>query len=110
MTMRRQFLYRIRPVRLNMLAEGPTPEEANIVADHFRYLQALVERNVVFLAGRTLNDDASAFGIVIFAASTEAEAIEIMTNDPAVAGGVMAAELFPYRIALWADQGPGNPP
>ena len=57
------------------------------------------------MAGRTLNNDETAFGIVVFRAPSEAEALETMQSDPAVAAGVMRAELFPYRIALLSAQG-----
>jgi len=103
-----QFLYRIQPTRLGMLVEGPTELEAAITGEHFRYLQKLVEDGVVLMAGRTLNADASTFGIVVLVASSEAEAAERMKNDPAVKHGVMRAELFPYRVGLWSAQGPGE--
>ena len=103
-----QYLYRICPARRTMLSEGPTAHEAAVIAEHFDYLQRLVERNVVFLAGRTLNDDETAFGIVIFAAPSAVAALEIMRSDPAVAKGVMDAELYPYRIALWSSRGPAG--
>ena len=102
----KQYLYRIHPSRAAMLTEGPTREEAVAVDEHFAYLQRLVGENVVLLAGRTLNQDEHAFGIVIFVAATAAEALAIMHGDPAVKQGVMTAELFPYRIALWSPQGP----
>ena len=101
-----QFLYRIQPTRKEMLTGGPTPSEVSVIDQHFEYLARLVAEGVVFLAGRTLITDERTFGIVIFQAPTEAEAIELMRNDPAVSGGVMAAELFPYRIALWSPTGP----
>jgi len=94
------FLYKIQPSRAEMLSAGPTAEEGRIVSEHFAYLKELTDAGVVFLAGRTLNTDASSFGIVIFSASTEQEALQIMQNDPAVKQGVFRAELFPYRIAL----------
>ena len=96
------FLYRIQPTRPEMLRDGLTGHEAEVVGRHFRYLEQLVSEGVVVLAGRTLNTDESAFGIVIFRAPSQAEARELMQNDPAVIGGVMRAELFPYRIALLA--------
>ena len=46
-----QFIYRIQPIRPDMLASGPTQEGARIVAEHFSYLQGLAERGVVHLAG-----------------------------------------------------------
>jgi uncharacterized protein YciI len=101
-----QFLYRIQPTRLGMLTEGPTEHESAIIDEHFEYLQKLVGQGVVFTAGRTQNAGERTFGIVIFAADSEAEAAELMRNDPAVSSGVMRAELFPYRTALWSPIDP----
>lgn len=95
-----QYLYKIQPTRLGMLTEGPTPDEGRLVGEHFAYLQKLTTDGVVLLAGRTLDADARAFGIVVFLAASDEEARRIMDGDPAVAGGVMIAELFPYRIVL----------
>lgn len=55
------------------------------------------------MAGRTLNADETAFGIVVFRADSETSARQIMHDDPAVKLGVMHAELFPYRVALWSN-------
>lgn len=97
------FLYRIQAVRPEMVSAGATPEESEIVAQHFSYLQHLTETGVVLLAGRTLNTDYSTFGIVIFRAASEAAAREVVASDPAVRQRVMRAELYPYRIALLGD-------
>jgi len=86
-----------------MLTEGPTAEEQQVLSAHFEYLRGLTEAGVVLLAGRTLNTDSTCFGIVIFRASSEEEALRLMNGDPAVAGGVMRAELFPYSVALKSD-------
>ncbi len=94
------FLYKIQPVRPEMLSVGLTPEEEQIISEHFSYLEGLTEAGVVLLAGRTLNTDYSSFGIVILTAGSEEEARRIMLNDPAVKQRVMRAELYPYRIAL----------
>jgi len=95
-----EYLYTIQPTRVAMLVEGPTPEEAAIVSQHFDYLSALVQSAVVVLAGRTLTTDERSFGIVILRAESDDDARSIMENDPAVKAGVMRAELYPYRIAL----------
>ncbi len=58
-----------------MLAGGPTESEAAIIGQHFQYLERLVAEGVVFMAGRTMVTDERAFGIVIFQAASEAEAI-----------------------------------
>jgi uncharacterized protein len=101
-----QFLYRIQPARPGMLAEGPTGREVSIVNEHFEYLQKLVAEGVVFMAGRTQNIGERTFGIVIFEAASESDAVALMENDPAVKLGVMKAELFPYRVALWSPKAP----
>lgn len=95
-----QFLYYLQPTRLAMLTEGPTSEEAETVSRHFAYLKDLTENGVMILMGRTQNNDESTFGIAIFEAEDEAAARRIMENDPAVAGGVMRATLYPYKVAL----------
>ena len=95
-----QWLYRIQPTRLTMLADGPTERESEVVSKHYAYLQRLTEEGAVLLAGRTTNTDPSGFGIVIFEAETESDAQALVAADPAVIHGVMNAELFPYRIAL----------
>ena len=95
-----QFLYFLKPTRLGMVTDGPTPEEEETVSRHFAYLSDLTERGVMILVGRTQNSDESTFGIAIFEAENESAARTIMENDPAVAGGVMSATLYPYKVAL----------
>ncbi|MCP4536627.1 MAG: hypothetical protein GY832_05730 [Chloroflexi bacterium] len=100
-----QYLYTIHPTRPEMLSDGPTDNEAEIVSQHFGYLKDLTERGVVILAGRTLNTDESTFGTVIFKAQSEKAARQVMESDPAVKNGVMRAKLYPYRVALMAQGG-----
>lgn len=97
------YLYKIQPVRPEMLTGEPTVEEQRIVGLHFEYLKKLTGQGIVVLAGRTLNTDHSSFGIVIFKADSEEQARSIMHNDPAVQNRVMRGELYPYRIALLGD-------
>lgn len=101
-----QFLYRIQATRLGMLGEGLTERESLIVGEHFAYLQDLVSKGVVFMAGRTLTTDERTFGIVVFAAESEEDALALVQNDPAVKQGIMEAELFPYRVSLWSSVTP----
>ena len=96
----KQWIYVLKVTRLEMLTKGTSPEEDEIVGQHFAYLMDLTEKGVVILMGRTQNNDASTFGIAIFEAKDEATARSIMENDPAVKGGVMTATLYPYKIAL----------
>jgi uncharacterized protein len=94
------FLYKIQPIRPEMLIDGSTTEEEEIIELHFAYLQRLTKAGIVLLAGRTLNTDPSSFGIIIFKAASEQDARQIMHNDPAVKRHVMRADLYPFRIAL----------
>ncbi len=97
------FLYQLKPTRLEMLVDGGTPEEQRIVGEHFARLQRLTADGVVVLAGRTLHTDETSFGIVVFRADDEPTARELMESDPAVVGGVMTAELHPFALALLAS-------
>ena len=97
------FIYKIQPVRPEMLTEGYTPGEEQIIAEHFSYLEELTKSGVVYLAGRTLTTDYSSFGIVIFGAHSEEVARQVMLNDPAVKTKVMRAELYPFNIALLGE-------
>jgi uncharacterized protein YciI len=96
-----QFLYRIQPVRHDMLTKGSTESESHIVSEHFNYLKRLTEDGVIILAGRTQTTDYSSFGIVLLKAETIEEAREIMLNDPAVKNKVFRAELYPYKTSLF---------
>ena len=98
----KHYLYRIQPTRHEMLTEGSTPREAEIVAEHFNYLQRLTNEGVAILVGRTLTTEQDSMGIVIFKARSDDEARALMNADPAVSKGVMSAKLFPFRIALHA--------
>jgi uncharacterized protein len=97
-----QFLYRIQPIRHDMLTGGSTELESRIVSEHFNYLKQLANEGVVILAGRTQNTDYSSFGIVLFNAETMEAAREIMLNDPAVKNKVFRAELFHYKTSLFS--------
>ena len=98
-----QFLYRIVPTRADMLVTGPTEHEMQVMAAHFAHLQKLAADGVVLMAGRTLVAGPQAFGIVVFRAASPADAEAVMRGDPAIAQGLMHCELYPYRVAVWAD-------
>jgi len=92
-----------------MLSEGSTPEEDEIVSQHFYWLKENSDKGIVLLAGRTQNTDPSSFGIVIFRAESDQAAQEFAAQDPAVIGGVFSCELYPYRVALLSQTYPvGN--
>lgn len=100
-----QYLYRIQPTRMEMLTEGATPRESELVSQHFQYLQGLMAQGSLILAGRTqTTDDPDGMGIIVFNAESDEAAQVVVDNDPAVANGVFRAKLFPYRVALIAEE------
>ncbi|MBU0756372.1 MAG: YciI family protein [Planctomycetes bacterium] len=101
---RLQFIYVLKQIPELVDPENWTERENEIVARHFERLRHLLKEGSLILAGRTLNNDPSTFGIVIFEASSEKEARKIMESDPAVEEKIMTAELFPYRVALIRNQ------
>lgn len=98
-----QYLYRLQPTRLAMLTDGPSEAEATAIGAHFAYLQALLAAGGLILAGRTMNSDATTFGVAIFYAPDLPSAEATMAGDPAVAAGVMSAELFAFHTALVSE-------
>ena len=57
-----EYLYKIQPIRDGMLKTGATEEEKRIVGEHFSYLQELIGKGVLVMAGRTLNIETVALG------------------------------------------------
>lgn len=88
----------LRPVREEMPFE-PTEAESRIVGEHYEYLKQLhSERRLVLAGPSALPGDT--FGLGIFEQDDRAEVEAIVAADPAVAGGIMTAEIRPYRIAV----------
>ncbi len=101
--LQRLFLYRVQPVRKDLLTTPPTDEESKALDQHLNYLKDLTAKGVVLLVGRTTNRDETSFGIIIFHAESEEAARKIMEGDPAVQNGVFHATLFPFQIVLAAS-------
>src|SRR4029453_9092851 len=94
------FLYTLRPARLAMLTEGPTPEEQALAAQHWTYSQDMLSRGTLVFAGRTLQRDPTTFAFAVIRASSLDAARAVAERDPAVAGGVFAPEVFPFQPML----------
>lgn len=81
-----------------------TAADQSIVGDHFKRLVKLKDDGIVVLAGRMelAMNDADMKGLVIFYATDEKAANELMNNDPAVKSSIMLAKVYPYSIAVSA--------
>ena len=95
-----QFIYVLKLIPELFDENKWTSTEESIVEEHFKKLEFLLSEGKLVLAGKTLNLDEKTFGIVILEVESEVEAKNLMVNDPAVKGGIMIAELSPYRVAL----------
>ena len=94
------FLYTLRPVRHAMLTDGATPDEQALAAQHWAYSQQLLAQGTVIFGGRTMNRDPTTFAFVVIRAASLDAARAIAERDPAVVGGVFAAEVFPFQPML----------
>jgi uncharacterized protein YciI len=90
------FIYVLTLIRRETL-QKMTPKEDAIIDEHFEYLRNALNKGKLVLAGRCLEGE---FGIVIFHAESEEQAVEFMKNDPSVKKRVMTAKLHPFRVAL----------
>ena len=73
------------------LAEQPLKE-------HGRYMIELYGKGTLKFAGPFLDDSG---GAMVMEADTEADAKVLVAADPAVKGGVMLADLRPWRLVDW---------
>ena len=81
------------------MVDGPTTAEADVLAAHFAYLQRLRDEGRLIVAGPSIVPG-DTFGLVVLDVAHEAEALAAMQADPAIAGGVMSAELRPLRLSV----------
>ncbi|MCC6521355.1 MAG: hypothetical protein IT373_01715 [Polyangiaceae bacterium] len=91
------FAYLLYPTRPGFSPATLTPVEAETIDRHFHYLEELLARGQLLLAGPCLD---GSLGLGIFETETEAEARALMAADPAVVAGVFRAEVRPMRISL----------
>ncbi len=90
------FVYLLKPVRPG-LASAPSPDEERILDVHFQRLEEALARQRLILAGPCVD---GSFGIVVFRAGSQAEALAFMEGDPAITEGLMTATLHPFRVSL----------
>jgi uncharacterized protein len=68
--------------------------------EHGKYMLSLYIKGSMKLAG-PLTDNAG--GAVLLEVANEAEAMAIVTNDPAVKSGVFVYELHPWKLQPWDE-------
>ncbi|MBU7024579.1 MAG: hypothetical protein HXS40_10480 [Theionarchaea archaeon] len=77
--------------------DSMSPQEEEIVEEHFTYLKRALEEGYLILAGPCLD---GAFGVVIFEAASLEEAQQFMRDDPTIKKGLMTGDIHPFRISL----------
>jgi uncharacterized protein len=96
----KQFIYVLRLVPRLYSDSNWTKQDNEVLERHFARFQEAAKSGQLILAGRTKEPGDNTFGIAIFEASDEMAARKFMQADPAVAGGLMTAELHPFAVAL----------
>ena len=86
----------LKPARENFI-RTITTEETRAVEGHFEYFKRLFERGALKFAGRC---EDGWLGLAILECENESEAIALMAEDPAVAGGVFEHTIKAWRTAL----------
>jgi uncharacterized protein len=96
----RQFIYVLKLVPRLYADSAWTKEDTAVLGRHFVRFQNAAKSGQLILAGRTSEPGDKTFGIAIFEAPDDDAARKFMQEDPAVAGGLMTAELHPFAVAL----------
>jgi uncharacterized protein YciI len=95
------WIYLLRPVRPAMV-DDPTEAEQTVLGAHLAHLQRLRDEGALIVAGPSVAG-ADTFGLVVLSIADEREARAAMEADPAVARGIMTAELRPIRLSVVRD-------
>jgi len=95
-----QYVYVLRLAPRYQEEAAWTDTQNAVIARHFERLAEAARAGKVIIAGRTTEPLDKTFGLVIFEADNEADALEFMLSDPAVVAQLMTATLHPYAVAL----------
>ena len=96
-----------------MLTDGATSDEQTLAALHWTYSQDLLKDGTLIFAGRTMHRDPTTFAFAVVRAPSLEDARILAEQDPAVAGGVFTAEIFPFQPMLmgaWPSEAATVPP
>jgi len=100
--MAEQFFVRLLGTRPDW-PEKMTKREEQIMQRHFSYLERLIAKKKVLMAGPVFEN---AFGLVILNVTSQEEAVALMDKEPSVLDGVHTYELSPMRVSLQAHHVP----
>ena len=96
----KQFIYVLHLVPRLYSDAAWTDQDKAAVNRHLANFREAIKSGQLILAGRTMEPGDKTFGIAIFEAKDEEAARKFMEGDPAVAAGVMTAELHPFAVVL----------
>jgi uncharacterized protein YciI len=88
------YLYLATPPRQSFVADA-TPEEYQILGQHFAYMDQVRERGQLLLTGPALD---GSWGVAIFKVTTQEEAEALMRADPAIQVGLFTGKVHPLAI------------
>ncbi|MBP7273458.1 MAG: hypothetical protein KA974_06430 [Saprospiraceae bacterium] len=94
------FIYKLQLLETFKHPENHTDDFNNTILAHFEYLKFHFERGIIKVVGRTTLpfDDPNLFGLCIFDADDENNAITFMHNDPVIVKGIMSGEVLPFNL------------
>ncbi|MFM9958724.1 MAG: SRPBCC domain-containing protein [Phycisphaerales bacterium] len=100
------WLYTFVGLKRADLIETATDEEKKQFGAHAAYVRDLALAGTVVFAGPST--DMKGPAVIVMDVRTEAEARELMENDPAVKNGLMKAKLHPVALSFvrWRDEAP----
>ncbi|MFW9991448.1 MAG: YciI family protein [Candidatus Odinarchaeota archaeon] len=88
-----EFLYLLKPAKraasLEEYMKALTPEEKEVLQQHFKYMDELQKARKVILGGPCLD---AAYIILILRVESKEEAEKIIANEPAVKANILAVE------------------
>jgi uncharacterized protein len=80
------FLYKLTPPR-KTFPQDITPSEAKLMQDHAAYWRGLLGQERIIVFG-PVADPGGTYGIAVILATNEAEARELVTNDPIIKANI----------------------
>jgi uncharacterized protein YciI len=96
------YIYLVRPAGG---ADLTSQAADHLIRAHADYLQVLVDQGIVLLVGHT-DGTRDGFGLAIFRADDLEQAERLVAADPAVAAGVLRAEVHPFVVTMHAGRWP----